>query len=57
MALQQFDTVFDLIKGAQSIEMSEGVGNPVYDSFDEGRALEEVRATNHEPSVLSNSLS
>ena len=30
-------------KGAQSIEMSEGVGNPVYDSFDDGRPLEDVR--------------
>lgn len=25
--------------------MSEGVGNPVYDSFDDGRPLEDVRTT------------
>jgi len=30
-------------KSAQIIEMSEGVGNPVYDSFDDGRPLEDFQ--------------
>lgn len=29
-------------KGKGEIEMAEGVGNPVYDSFNEGQPLEEV---------------
>ena len=29
-------------KGKGEIEMAEGVGNPVYDSFNEGQPLEDV---------------
>jgi len=29
-------------KGKGELEMAEGVGNPVYDSFNEGQPLEEV---------------
>lgn len=34
--------LFNGRKGKGELEMAEGVGNPVYDSFNEGQPLEEV---------------